>query len=260
MEENFIITEVTRVIMVGKDEYPEKKTSFSHRLWQNELIFHFSGYATVYFNGITLKTAPGTVRFLPEGENREYDVFRHEAGECIDIFFRTDRPIAAEAFTVDAAQNEKVGALFKKIFSVWVGRREGYYFEAISLLYRIFAELQKTVRVPKKHAEKIAPALDLIHAEFLQRDIAMSELAAACGMGESYFGRLFRERFGISPKKYIIQLKINHACDLLRLDRYSITQVAELCNFADVYFFSRQFKEYVGVPPTEFAKKYRSSK
>ena len=79
-------------------------------------------------------------------------------------------------------------------------------------------------------------------------------------MGESYFQKLFKEIYGISPKKYIIQLKINHACDLLRLERYTVTQIAELCNFSDVYFFSRQFKEYMGITPTQFIKKYRSSK
>ena len=81
-----------------------------------------------------------------------------------------------------------------------------------------------------------------------------------CGMGESYFQKLFKEIHGISPKKYIIQLKINHACDLLRLERYTVTQIAELCNFSDIYFFSRQFKEYMGITPTQFMGKNRSSK
>ena len=61
-----------------------------------------------------------------------------------------------------------------------------------------------------------------------------------------------------NPKKYIIGLKMNYACELLRLERYTVTQVAELCRFSDVYFFSRQFKEYVGMTPTRFVKQYRS--
>ena len=70
----------------------------------------------------------------------------------------------------------------------------------------------------------------------------------------------FKEKFGISPKRYMVQLKINYACELLQLDHYSITQVADLCNFSDVCFFSRQFKEYMGISPTKFVKKYSSSK
>lgn len=49
MEEKFVITEISRVIMVGKEEYSKRMTSFAHVLQYNELIFHFSGHATVFF-------------------------------------------------------------------------------------------------------------------------------------------------------------------------------------------------------------------
>ena len=260
MEEKFVITEIKRIIMVGKEEYPEQITSFGHTLNCNELIFHISGHVTIYFDDLVLETRPDTVRFLPKGTTKRYDAVRHESGDCIDVFFQADRPISPQALVIDAAHNEKLGALFKKIFSTWVSKKEGYYFESLSLLYRIFAEMQKDTSIPKQHKSKIAPATELIHSEFLTRDISLNELASVCNMGESYFQKLFKKIHGISSKKYIIQLKINHACDLLRLERYSVTQVAELCNFSDVYFFSRQFKEYMGITPTQFIKKYKSSK
>lgn len=260
MGEKFIITEINRIVMVGKNEYPEQMTSFERTLNHNELIFHFSGHATVFFDDLILETKPNTIRFLPQGETKRYDVLRHERGECIDIVFNTDRPISKQAFTVSVSQSVKLSTLFKKIFSTWVSKEDGYYFESLSLLYRIFAEMQKDSRNPKQHAKKIAPAMDLIHNSFLTTNLSLGMLADACHMGESYFQKLFKEIHGISPKKYIIQLKLNHACDLLRLERYTVTQIAELCNFSDICFFSRQFKEYMGVTPTEFAAKYRSSK
>ena len=260
MEEKFVITDIDRVIMVGRDEYPNQRLSFAHTLKSNELIFHFSGYDTVYFDDLILKTKPNTIRFLPQGENNRYDLIRHERGECIDVFFRADRPLSSQAFVMNVAQSEKLGALFKKLFSTWVSKKEGHYFESVSLLYRIFAEMQKDTVKPNRHKLKIAPAMDMIHNDFLKRDFSLNELAAICKMGESYFQKLFKEKYGISPKKYIIQLKINHACDLLRLERYTVTQIAELCNFSDVYFFSRQFKEYMGIAPTQFVNKYKSSR
>ena len=260
MESKFVITEINRVIMVGKDEYSERVSSFSSKLRHNELIFHFSGHMTVHFDNNTYEAKAGTVRFLPKGNWKKYEVERSESGECIDAFFETDRPISPVAFEINVSQNEKMGGLFKKLFAVWTGKGDGYYLEALSLLYRIFAELQKNSCAPKQHAEKIAPALERIHDAFLTSDFSLKELAKTCNMGESYFQRLFKEKYGVSPKKYIIQLKINHACDLLRLERYTVTQIAEMCNFSDVYFFSRQFKEYMGISPTDFVKKYRSSK
>ncbi len=260
MEEKFVITEIKRVAMVGKNEYTERKTSFSSNLPYNELIFHFSGHLTVYFDDLVLADAPNTIRFLPKGSFSRYDVVRHESGECILIAFAADRPIAPRAFVIDAAQNEKIGALFKKLFSTWVGKNEGYYFASLSILYKIFAEMQNKSFVPYHHYEKIKPAVDHIHDCFLQDDISVEALAAMCGIKESYFQRLFKEKYGMPPKKYIIQLKINHACELLRMEQYTVSQIAAMSGFSDVYFFSRQFKSYLGITPTAFIKKYVSSK
>ena len=260
MEKNFIITGIKRVILVGKDEYKEDFTSFKHSLSVNELIFNISGQSTVCFNDFVLENRPNTVRFLPAGKVSRYDVMRKERGECIDICFTADRPISPCAFVRDVQQSDKIGTLFKKIFAVWASRGEGYYFESIGLLYRIFAELQKESYAPSVHEKKIEPALALIHQNFLSRELPIVELAAACSMGESYFNRLFREKYGIPPKKYIIQRKINHACDLLRLDRYTVSQIADLCGFSDVYYFSRRFKEQMGITPSQFVKRYKSSK
>lgn len=260
MENKFIITDIQRIIYVSKDEYTEKKTRFGNKLGSNELIFHLSGYATVYFNGKTLETVPGSIRFLPKGETSEYVVDRIEEGECIDIFFHTDRPISSEAFTLNITESDYTRSLFKKAFSIWVAKRDGYYFECISLLYKIFAELQKQTYLPEKVFEKLHPALDYIDENFLTEDISCIKLAELCGISYSYLKKLFLKKFGCSPKKHIINMKINYACDLLQSGLYTISQTAEQCGYSDIYFFSRQFKEYAGVSPSEFMNKYRSSK
>ena len=115
MEEKFVITEIKRIVMVGKNEYSEPMLSFGHTLNYNELIFHFSGHATVFFDDLVLETKSNTIRFLPQGETKRYDVLRHEFGECIDVCFSADRPLSEHAFVIDVAHNEKLGALFKKI-------------------------------------------------------------------------------------------------------------------------------------------------
>ena len=260
MKDKFIITGISRVIMVGKEEYTDNFLSFSHELKHCEIIFNFSGHSTVFFNDKVLNISPGSIRFLPKGRPSRYDVQSRERFECIDVFFDTDVPVSEEAFALNVSQNERIGVLFKRLFATWAGKSDGYYFESVSLLYRIFSELQKKSYSPKEHLRKISRGVDIIHSDFLRSDLSLTYLANACGMSESYFQRLFKEGFGVSPKKYIVQLKINHAAELLQLKRYTITEIAEMCNFSDVYFFSRQFKEYMGITPSGFIKKYISSK
>ena len=78
-------------------------------------------------------------------------------------------------------------------------------------------------------------------------------------MGD-YIKKLFDLKFNISPKKYILSLKMNYACDLLRHGEYSISQIAEMCGYNDLYTFSHQFKITLGISPSAFIKKYKSSK
>lgn len=260
MEEKFIITDIKRVIMVGRDEYLDEVTSFSHVLYSNEIIFHFSGESTVMFDDQTLETTPNTVRFLPKGRVSRYDVYRRDFGDCIDIFFQTDRAVSQKAFVVDATKNERIGRLFTRLFTTWIAKEEGYYHECISLLYSIFSELEKRRYFAEKQFLKIKPAVDVIHNSFLHETPTVAELAERSGISESYLKALFIKKYGVPPKKYIVQLKVDYACELLKLGRYTVTQVAELSNFSDVYFFSRQFKAYMGITPTQFIKKYKSSK
>lgn len=260
MNNDFNITKIDRAILVGKNEYPGLRVSFTNNLNYNELIYHINGKSTVHFNGKIFDIKENTIRFLPKGENKEYIVEKWECGECIDVFFDTDFPVSDEAFVINLAENTNIGNLFRKLFAVWVSRYDGYYFECKSLLYKIFAGIQKLDYFPKEQYNIIKPAIKYIEENFLDNKIPVALLAEKCGISETYLKRLFNKKFGVSPIKYIIRLKINYACDLLCSKQYSVTQVAEICGYDNVYFFSRQFKSYVGVTPSAFEQRYKSSK
>ena len=260
MNENVIVTKIRRIIFVGKNEYAEKTTDFTNRLSCHELILHLSGSQTVRFNGQTLHCEKDTLRFLPKGENREYIVDREEPGACIDIFFDTDVPLAEEAFVQKVKNSAAVTALFKKAFSIWVAKEEGYYSACMGLLYQIFSEMQKQTYIPEARYNTIKPAIAYIHQHFLTGKISVQHLTSLCGIRETYLKKLFLQKFGVPPVKYIIGLKINYACDLLCTEMYTVAQIAEICGYCNPHFFSRQFKDCMGVCPTQFMEKYKSSK
>lgn len=260
MNTDFIITGIRRVILVGKEEYPEPVTSFYNGLRCHELIFHFSGQSSIHFNGNVLSMAENTIRYLPKGEVREYTVYREAPGDCIDVFFDADVPLSEEAFVLKCTKPDKVGKLFKKLFSVWVAKEDGYYFECISLLYKIFAELNRENYIPEKQYLTIKPAVEYLNNHFLQQELSTEALAELCGISYSYLKRLFLKRFGMPPAKYAIQLKVNYACDLLQSGLYTVSRVAEVCGYGSIHYFSRQFKEHMGISPSKFIEKYKSSK
>lgn len=260
MTSDFIITAIKRVILVGKNEYPEEKTAFLPDLRTNELILHMSGDGLVLFDGKEYDTKPGDIRFLPQGEHQNYEVYRKTRGDCIVIYFLADRPVADEAFVKGFADKEHILALFQRILTTWLSRANGYYFECLSILYRIFSEMQKSSYLPNEKYQRIKPALDLIHERFLTQKLTVAELAAASGISPTYLKQLFRARFGLSVGQYILHLKLQHASELLQLDEYSVTEIASMCGFSDLYHFSHLFKNHTGLSPREFASKYKSSK
>lgn len=259
MESGFIVTKIERVAMVGKAEYPQKHIVFGTDFPRNELIFHFSGQSTVLFDRVTLHTRPDSIRFLPKTKALRYEVF-HQPGDCILIDFQTDRPISEVAFVTNSPKNKYIGSLFRKLFLCWSSKEEGYYFKCLSLIYDIFAQMTNEQYMPVQYKERIEPAVREIDRCFLDRKIEIAQLASMCNMSVSYLKRLFNMIYGVSPKKYIIGLKISYACDLLRAGQSTIQQIAEACHYSDVCFFSRQFKQYIGISPKDFQKKYLSSK
>ena len=56
LDKEIYVTKLNRIIFVDKNEYPEKKTDFGTKLCGNEIIFHFSGHATVFFDDNVFET------------------------------------------------------------------------------------------------------------------------------------------------------------------------------------------------------------
>ncbi|HHY58568.1 MAG TPA: helix-turn-helix transcriptional regulator, partial [Chloroflexi bacterium] len=61
-----------------------------------------------------------------------------------------------------------------------------------------------------------------------------------------------KQQTGHSPIAYFNQLKMQHACTLLTITGLSVKEVAHALGYADAYYFSRLFKQHIGVAPRQF--------
>lgn len=256
LSNNFCIQSIRAVVYVKPTALEPKKIAFSTPTCDNEIIYHLNGRSTVYFNNTRLDVRPGTVRFLPAGPVNRYIVDREEFGPCIDIHFTANKPLAENAFTADMSSNAKVQDLFEKCNSLWVNKDEGYYLRCMSILYQILA----IVFVPAYHArDKHAMILEgekYILEHYNTENISIPRLAGLCGISETYFKQLFLSKHGMTPKKYVTHIRMEKAKDLLLTGNYSVTQVAEMTGYENIYYFSRVFKQEFGMNPTEFINKF----
>lgn len=98
-------------------------------------------------------------------------------------------------------------------------------------------------------------AIRMMESEYQSPSFSIKKLSQASNMSESYFRRKFTEQYGVSPKKYLCDIRIAMAKRLLREGLKNVSEISEQCGFASVYHFSRAFKLSVGETPKEFAKK-----
>ncbi|WP_276354137.1 helix-turn-helix domain-containing protein [Cohnella caldifontis] len=79
----------------------------------------------------------------------------------------------------------------------------------------------------------------------------VDELAARAGLSSRYFSTKFKELIGESVQTYMIRSRIERAQHLLTHAGMNVTEVADALGYRDIFFFSRQFKQYTGKSPSE---------
>ena len=88
----------------------------------------------------------------------------------------------------------------------------------------------------------------------IKRAWTLRDMAKLSGYSQSRFCALYKDRFGIPPLLDLSLRRIDEAKLLMLYGNMSISSVAEAVGYSSIYYFSRIFREYVGISPSEFKK------
>lgn len=91
-------------------------------------------------------------------------------------------------------------------------------------------------------------------------NIRIQDIADAIGIDRTYLYRIFMEQEHISPKQYLLRLRIRTAVNMLSGTQYTITEISYSCGFKDAAAFSSQFKKFTGFSPTKFREYLKEEK
>ncbi|HLP54322.1 MAG TPA: AraC family transcriptional regulator [Fluviicola sp.] len=138
--------------------------------------------------------------------------------------------------------------------------KEFYYHLSEQLLtdhIPIFKQLQSVSSVKaqtkKELLRRVLRGKEYINACYML-PLSIEQVARECHLSEYHFFRLFKAVMGISPHQYLIRKRIENAHALLSDKSHSVSDVAFLCGFADVFSFSKAFKKHTGTPPSLLLK------
>ena len=118
----------------------------------------------------------------------------------------------------------------------------------------VFYDMINKLTSREEGNKTILPAIKYIEKNFGNAEISNNMLSEKCNISEVYLRKLFLKNFNMTPKQYIMDIRIHKAKQLLSEGSLKINAVSIECGFSNPYHFSRYFKEKTGVTPTEYMR------
>ncbi|MDD3242852.1 MAG: AraC family transcriptional regulator [Eubacteriales bacterium] len=131
---------------------------------------------------------------------------------------------------------------------------------AAELVYRLMAQLlceasgETLGETPGQDA--IRRTVEYLEANYAQQ-IFLEDAAQCAGLNRYYLTRLFQERVGVTPREYLLRLRIQKAKELLRQSACPVQEVAQRTGFESANYFIRVFRRCEGMTPNQFRKSWK---
>ena len=106
--------------------------------------------------------------------------------------------------------------------------------------------------------EYIAEAAAYIEEHLHEEDLSIVSVAAHIYLNPVYFGRVFKNTFHMTFKKYLMEKRMEKARELLESGSGSIGDICDAVGIHNPSYFSHLFKQYTGKLPSEYRKEYET--
>ena len=100
--------------------------------------------------------------------------------------------------------------------------------------------------------DKMLPAVYYVKRNYSQR-IYSDAMARLCNMSATHFSRAFKQTYGLTFQEFLLKYRVIQACRRLHVPSVSISDVGYAVGFSDPSYFSRIFRRFVGMAPSEYA-------
>lgn len=252
-----------------------------------EMVYVKKGTATFVIEGIDVHMVPNSVIIIKPQKSHKF-IVRSENCELIVLYFQlkgkkdSGGSHASLNDFVDYIEDESTGAyiclkLGKKNDIVYVMNRilrERMKFQvwgdflSCLLIMELFVLLSRTL---KQEWEQSAKNRNLKLHELLNiakeyidnnyaKELTLSQVAKYIYLSDSYFAHSFKDKFGISPKSYILKIRIEEAKELLENTDLRIADVALSVGFSSQQRFNDIFRKYTQITPLRYRQKKKQER
>lgn len=116
--------------------------------------------------------------------------------------------------------------------------------------------LMQNIRTEKSISTVLQDIITKISDNFYDSDININEFLKKSGYAEDYIRAQFKLFTGKTPVEFLTEMRINHACFLMDVykDSLPLNEISEKCGYTDYVYFSRKFKQVMGMCPKNYIK------
>ncbi|GAS85587.1 MULTISPECIES: AraC family transcriptional regulator [Paenibacillus] len=223
-----------------------------------DLFYVWSGEGTLVLNDQSYEVGKGSCFLFRPGDHPTATHNKQKPLVLTYIHFDVDEPVTDVPQSYREVQEtvefEHLLARYVRLFlSDVYGRDE----ESRLILKQLMIHLLRADTeepVEKKVSNQLSDVIQEV-ANYVRQHPGIThrveDLAARAGLSPRYFSIKFKELVGSSVQSYIIRMRIERAEHLLVHTGMNVTEVADALGYRDIFFFSRQFKQYTGKSPSE---------
>ena len=214
---------------------------------------------TPFATGIDHSEAPTGQPYSLKGgrvESKEMEAVMEMEGKVLHLFihFTLGHPfdsISPDIFVFDLRPEQRMhlDSITSQLITGQVRFEQQGSLELYSLLFSLLHQLPQGSWMNRKLDERVLQGIRHMERNIRETELSNSLLASLGGMSVNAYARLFKEQTGYPPRKYLLRMRVEKACNLLHHSDLSIEQIAAACGFSDRYYFTRVFSKTMATSP-----------
>ena len=119
----------------------------------------------------------------------------------------------------------------------------------MELIYKLNAEACRRSYTKNKPPQTPCSTVLQYLKSNLEKEITLEELAQLVHLNKNYLVRLFKENYGQTPIKMLIDMRMEHGCDLIVNTGMPIAEIAQACGYSSAAYFIAEYKKHFGITP-----------
>ncbi|HFD2043351.1 AraC family transcriptional regulator [Clostridium perfringens] len=239
---------------------------YNYEVLKNAVIHYVTkGYGTFKFNGKVYNLKKGDIFILLKGMQVEYVASIDDPWEYYWIGFSgsnaneyLNRTSITNSCVANCEENSKIPQIILNMCEISKTYNPSksddilLLKELYSLLYALIEEFPKPFEYKDKELHTyIQDALNFINSNYMH-SITVQEIADYVNLSRSYLYKMFIKNLGISPQRYLINLRMYKATLLLKSTKLPIGEVASSVGYSDSLLFSKTFSKHFSMSPLNY--------